>query len=1493
MPFAGMFMGNNKLNNKFGILQCYYESHNYNTNPLITNPDWQGGERDDINFDNPVNKRYLTDCSRVQFNKERTISYWVPPDGFGERYVHSHLENTIINWSDFKLDGGWICGIKWKDEIGSVTVKGEGGEWYRISDDGINWHQHTFPHDNNFTEVGGQTFAVYPTTRYFILGMSNNSTSVWYMKINPIIPKTEWIAPKQNSLVTNIFALRGYHYDYGNGHAGAEQVANKLMTNINNAGNIFKLRHHNQENELASDNNKIPNSFKGRNFVVSESGNFMAVVYYGDLDRPSIVRCFIKGFGSSLKQHLTAENGWTKIGQDIIGSGITDDFWGGHLSVSTIKSHNPDPRGRSGKTGLKIVIGCPMKNTPNDGINFGGTNYHGMLDNDANGVALVRYLLPGRVCVYYYNVTTDLWEQTAIIYPPGYTLGNTWYRDETNDPLREEFGYTVELNNSGNRLFIGSPLYRRSKAGRLDWCGCVRVYNSNGESFDYSDIIVTNNIYFNNEFTYDSHTWRLPGMDDNRQDLITGGFQHRRGAGASISINNSGDRIIIGNPFYSGPNPWYAVPYNGRFEIWFYENGVWVLSAEHTGSGGYYLQDTSSSNEECMGWSVAMSGDGNTVAAGAPFSWNKRGEICVFIYDHYQKKWNPFGNYSSQLGATIGNNPGYETYRGEIYGYNDNDFLGWSIALHHHGNVLIAGAPRLLNSEGDTLMSYVKVYSTSNLQVAGYNNEYKDTELFDSGHYNWSNGQLVATNSLARYGEYVYNNAHGELWFSAPGMPGEYNALEEAGNYNNDITFLETINTGTSSAAPKGDYPYYHEKSGTPIDLIFEFSRPIWCNGFQYLHDTNYGDSTAINEINIFSSDTLHSSYNYINYPQVYGTVFNDASWNMERFSKESSRVGFSVSQSGANNSLNPFSLIRNVEDGTIIPFTDSTIEWVPRGPVKYVKISIQSNLAYYNTSTNSFDSSYISIKHLSLKIADPLNIIEVNNTQKRHISLNYTAYDENPIETGSDHSQPEVYYQYNVNNGVHKPGLTFDFNNNGLLNSSDIAGAVPTGNWNNIVPFEKKIIISGSRNWSSDGYTPGTPYTHGGQYSVGFQYLIEPSTYSEFNDHSKYYLLRLYQNEFIRNHYYWDTYKIGNRTWTFFHYNNNNFRPSEFNQNSIDWRFWFMYEGPNYWNWRTSENMREYTALKFNLNYYRLNIEYKRTDGGWTTIINEGPYNWDHVLGPVYYRIIFDYSSGSQVVTIARTKNTSPQSINDWDNVYTITDMYVAPDQKWHYEFGSYRERMYVDIMNADGILDWNDMTSINVSRILEYPNNISIKDNNGYLLGDILRHNSVYFDKDKYFNFGTNILFNGQTSFGGEISTDIPHTIIDIPQEFQDSGYVVRVYWGAYIHGITNTFSWGIIVSDDTGYSKKYWIRPAHDAIYAQSNTPHFPLDGNDAYRDTSSQSVSGYIGSKHTGYNQANAAGYASNYSYYDNNGAGLTGPVLHIFGGGFSGIQITQK
>jgi len=715
MSFAGMFMGNNKQNNKFGILQCYYESYVYNTVPHIDNPNWIGGPRDNINFDNPVNKRYHTDCSRVIFNKERKISYWINPN---PPSYYNNWKNEYINWPSNTINSGWICGIKWRDEIGSLTVYAEGSiTWCRISDDGINWELNGGLNDNtsdnnigHLDYTGGQTFAVKPTTRYFILGMTDYGGYVYWMQINPIIPNTEWIAPADNSLVKNIFAMR-----------------------------------------------------------------------------------------------------------------------------------------------------------------------------------------------------------------PGVPVSNIIMQDAKNSE------------------------------------------------------------------------------------------------GIDISIN----------------------------------------------------------------------------------------------------------------------------------------------------------------------------------------------------------------------------------------------AFKETGKYinNNNITFLETINTGETSITPNNTYPYYHNGSSTPIDLIIEFTKPVWCNGFQYLYDINYGSNTGINEVNIWSSDTLHPSHYYIDHSSIYGSHFNDASWNIEDATRSNYRFGFPISHSGASNLLNPISLLTNINENTVLPFHDSKLEWLSRGPVRYVKISILSNLSVYNflnENSGHFDTSYISIKHFSLKIADPDKIISLDTSNIRHISLNYTQFDENPIATGNDYTQADVYYQYNVNNGVHKPGLIFNFNNNGLLNSDDIVGAVPTKNWNNIIPLKK-----------------------------------------------------------------------------------------------------------------------------------------------------------------------------------------------------TNTE-----------------------------------------SNTLEYPNNFSIKDNNGYLLGDILRHNSVHFDKEQYFNFGTNILFNGKTSFDGE-------TIIDIPKEFQESGYVVRIYWGAFIDKKTSKSSWGIRVSDNTGYSKQHWIKPPHNAIYAEKNTPYFPLDGNDPYINTFSESVSGYYGSKHTGYHQSSIAGYSSNYSYYDNGGVGLTGAILTITGGGFSGIQITQK
>tara|TARA_Y100000992_G_scaffold209931_2_gene144034 strand:- start:33033 stop:35834 length:2802 start_codon:yes stop_codon:yes gene_type:complete len=713
------------------------------------------------------------------------------------------------------------------------------------------------------------------------------------------------------------------------------------------------------------------------------------------------------------------------------------------------------------------------------------------------------------------------------------------------------------------------------------------------------------------------------------------------------------------------------------------------------------------------------------------------------------------------------------------------------------------------------------------------------------------------------------NNLVRRMFALRPGYPvSDKIDLNNTGIFTNtnNNTFKEPIHNEGTHPSPQGNFPYYHNNSSNnPIDLIIEFTKPVWCNGFQYLHDRDEGDKTAINAIDVFSSDTLHPSETY-----VVGTYFNDASWNIERYNRPDNIFAFPVAQSGASNSLNPTSLKRN--PGTVVPFYNSNLEWLPSRPVTYVKIRVLSNLATYNN--NIFDNRYITIKLISLKIADPDNIIQVNNNQIRHISLNYTQFIQDSIST------IDSIYQANINNGNHVSNVTFDFNdNNGLLNSTDIIGAVPSAGWNNILPFERFLSTSTARNWSIDGHNPGVAWQNGGQYSSGIVAIIQPSSYSEFNNHSNYYTLKLRNGEWIRNNYIFDTYKIGNRTWTFYYFNNDSFRePVNYFASDPHWWIEFKYEDPH-----TNGNINDWRSnivLIIMIDRYRLGYYYLKQDGS----LSQWYYPNNNLIthGPVYFRVIFDYTiANQQTVSIGYTTNTSPGGPGDW-TIVNHTDMYIAPNQKWHYEFRSTRQNLYMDIMNSDGILPWNNLTGNISTATLTYPETYSLKDNNGFLLGDILSHNNITTNQSLYYNFGTNILFNSCTwLYGGD-------TTIAIPIEFQTTGYVVRIYGGPYLHTYTTDYnSWRFRVRDGTNYDRYYSINPVTNSD-TDPTRPHFPIVTNTNNTDPYGN-VLGYYGSKHS----SSPGTDNSNYAYFDGDGNGLTGAILTISGWGISGIQITQR
>lgn len=166
--------------------------------------------------------------------------------------------------------------------------------------------------------------------------------------------------------------------------------------------------------------------------------------------------------------------------------------------------------------------------------------------------------------------------------------GTNWIKqgaDINGDAAGDEAGYSVSLSADGNTLVIGAP---RNDANGAQ-AGHARVYFWNGTS------------------------WVQKGLDIEGH---VAGMQ----TGYSVSINASGDTVAVSAPFSN-----FTVTDVGLVRVYEWNGSSWSqLATDMYGEGG---------GDE-LGYSISLSADGSSVAAGAPFN-NGNGSDAghVRVYD--------------------------------------------------------------------------------------------------------------------------------------------------------------------------------------------------------------------------------------------------------------------------------------------------------------------------------------------------------------------------------------------------------------------------------------------------------------------------------------------------------------------------------------------------------------------------------------------------------------------------------------------------------------------------------------------------------------------------------------------------------------------------------------------------------------------------------------------------------------------------------------------
>ena len=166
-------------------------------------------------------------------------------------------------------------------------------------------------------------------------------------------------------------------------------------------------------------------------------------------------------------------------------------------------------------------------------------------------------------------------------------------------------------------------------------------------------------------------TWSQLGTDI---DGVAGGDE----SGAAVAISENGNRVAIGSPYYDG-----SANSTGQVRVFEYDGNDW------TQVGGDIEGGTLA---DWLGWSVAMSSDGNRIAVGAPQTYgggSRYGFVRVLDWDSATSSWVQVGS--------------------ELVAEAEGDRAGFALGMSADGTRLAVGAPANDGATG-TNTGHVRVF---------------------------------------------------------------------------------------------------------------------------------------------------------------------------------------------------------------------------------------------------------------------------------------------------------------------------------------------------------------------------------------------------------------------------------------------------------------------------------------------------------------------------------------------------------------------------------------------------------------------------------------------------------------------------------------------------------------------------------------------------------------------------------------------------------------
>jgi len=263
--------------------------------------------------------------------------------------------------------------------------------------------------------------------------------------------------------------------------------------------------------------------------------------------------------------------------------------------------------------------------------------------------------------VYIFTRSDSTWTQQAYI-----KASNTENPSVDYAEIVDHFGTSIDLNDSGNILAIGSPFEDGAGNGGEESHNCATNVNCD---------INSGAVYI---FSRTGEEWVQTAYlkASNRED--------RDNFGTSVSISGTGNTLVVGTPYEDGSSTGVNNTQNnlsnlsGAAYVFNFDGTQWIQQA--------YLKASNTDAVDFFGIAVELSGDGNTIAVGstreASSSTGINGEQgdnsvilagAVYIFTRNVDSW------TQQAYLKASNT-------------DDNHHFGVAMALNYDGSILAVGA---------------------------------------------------------------------------------------------------------------------------------------------------------------------------------------------------------------------------------------------------------------------------------------------------------------------------------------------------------------------------------------------------------------------------------------------------------------------------------------------------------------------------------------------------------------------------------------------------------------------------------------------------------------------------------------------------------------------------------------------------------------------------------------------------------------------------------